>query len=149
MSDSATTAALLVLAALGLASALLVAARRALLVVTVRGASMTPALAPGDRILVLRRPARGLRDRHIVVLRSDRIPAAGRDDLLVKRIAAAPGARVPLRAGGRGTVPDDHFVVLGDNPDLSTDSRVWGPVPADSVVGVMIGRIARGGHRGP
>ncbi|MFJ7125611.1 S26 family signal peptidase [Streptomyces sp. NPDC098101] len=148
MSDL-TAAALPVLAVLGLAAGLLAAARRALLVVTVRGGSMTPALAPGDRILVLRRPARGLRDRHIVVLRSDRIPAAGRDDLLVKRIAAAPGAPVPSRAGGRGTVPDGHFVVLGDNPALSTDSRVWGPVPADSVVGVMIGRVARGGHRGP
>ncbi|WP_406865005.1 S26 family signal peptidase [Streptomyces sp. HUAS MG47] len=132
--------AVAVLAPLAVLVGLFLVARQRLLVVTVHGASMTPALVPGDRILVLRRSARRLRDRRIVVLRSDRIPASGRGDLVVKRVAALAGAPVPA---GAGLVPDGHLVVLGDNPAVSTDSRVWGPVPAASVVGVMVGRVGR------
>jgi signal peptidase I len=33
-------------------------------------------------------------------------------------------------------VPEHSYFLLGDNPGESVDSRVWGPVPASSVVGV-------------
>lgn len=38
------------------------------------------------------------------------------------------------------TVPEGHFLALGDNSDNSSDGRIWGYVPADAVVGrpVMI-----------
>ena len=82
------------------------AARRWLDVVEVRGRSMAPALLPGDRLVVLRAPAR----RGDVVIAPDpREPARE----LIKRVHATGPAGVVLR---------------GDNPGGSTDGRTFGPV---------------------
>jgi hypothetical protein len=32
-------------------------------------------------------------------------------------------------------IPDDHYFMMGDNRGQSTDSRYWGPVPRDWIIG--------------
>jgi nickel-type superoxide dismutase maturation protease len=85
----------------------------------VSGASMLPTLRPGDRVLVARIGRAEPGD--VVVVRDPRNPSR----LLCKRVA---------------TAEDRHITVRGDNPDESTDSRVFGPVPTAWVKGRVIRR---------
>jgi signal peptidase I len=83
--------------------------------------------------------------------------------IFIKRIVAGPGEEVLIRSGhavvdGIGSaepfaaacdgpdcnfpspvrVPAAHYYVLGDNRAGSDDSRFWGPIPASSIVGVLV-----------
>ncbi|MFY7065034.1 S26 family signal peptidase [Nocardiopsis changdeensis] len=142
------------LAAAGIAAAaplaLLLWANRTLVAVDVVGHSMEPAFHHGDRVLVRRVPAKRLRVGDVAVL--GRPDTGDLRDLalimgsvppwVVKRVAALPGDPVPASVPARGgTVPPGHLVVLGDNTGHSTDSRVWGPVPDDRVLGVVLRRM--------
>lgn len=63
-------------------------------------------------------------------------PAA---DRVVKRVAAGPGDPVPPGIGTTDpTVPAGMVVLLGDNPAESADSRQFGYVPAELVIGVVL-----------
>jgi signal peptidase I len=47
----------------------------------------------------------------------------------------------PCRPGGECnlpteiTIPPDHYFMMGDNRGESDDSRFWGPVPRDQLIG--------------
>ncbi|GAA2317039.1 S26 family signal peptidase [Streptomyces violaceusniger] len=137
--------------------------RRRFVVVTVRGTSMRPAYDDGDQVLVRRdlAPARG---RVVVVERPsvDRVgwraapvpTAAGRAmisgrEWLIKRVAAAPGDPVPRdRVPALAHVPEDRIppgrlVLLGDNVDVSFDSRLVGYFPAERVLGTVLRPLPR------
>ena len=151
-------------AVLGLAagSCLLWTLHRRYAVVDVRGASMEPTLRHGDRVLVRRIRHGRVRTGDIVVIERfapDDQPDEQPDERarrvwVVKRAAAVAGDPVPgsvARAAGvaPGTaVPAGRVVVLGDNPAHSTDSRVWGYLPTDRLLGVVRRRMGAGDRAG-
>ncbi|MET9451121.1 S26 family signal peptidase [Streptomyces cinerochromogenes] len=122
-----------------------------LLVVTVRGPSMTPTHHHGDRLLVRR--TRTVRRGQVVVVLRPRSPAIWREDrhspLIVKRVAAVPGEPVPpgsvppLAEGHAGRVPPGRVVLLGDNAAASVDSRQLGFFPLGDVLGVVTRSLPR------
>jgi signal peptidase I len=124
------------------AGLVVVAVRRTYVVTTVRGISMAPTLHPGDRLLVRRRPARRVRTGDVVVFRDgfQVRPDAG---WVVKRVAAVPGealpaGQVPERIAGDRVVPAGQLVVAGDNPAASFDSRQFGYLPGEWLLGTVV-----------
>ena len=45
-------------------------------------------------------------------------------------------------------IPPGHYFVVGDNRTQSCDSRIWGSLPAENVIGVVV-EIRRGGKSIP
>jgi signal peptidase I len=153
-----------VLAALVLMSALsyYLINRYALSTVVVQGRSMAPTLEDGDRFLLNRlsflagTPKRG----DLVVLHDP-----GHGDLAVKRIVGLPGERIEIKEGvvfvngrrlreiylaigtetllpqGREAVLSlgaEEYFVLGDNREQSEDSRAYGAIGRERIVGALI-----------
>ena len=138
---------------------------------TVRGDSMSPSFAPGDRLLVSRTAYRGrLPSRGDVVVVRDPREAGGR---YLKRIVGLPGEEVRLfeglllvdggymaepylrglpacpGLGGRAwKLAGDQYFVMGDNRAHSTDSRQFGPVGPGHIVGRAWFRWWPPGRRG-
>jgi signal peptidase I len=114
--------------------------RAVVLVAVVRGPSMQPAYADGDRLVARRRrsaPRRG----DVVVFRNPRphgVPGSSDGPLLIKRVAAGPAEEAP---DGMGVVPAGHVVVLGDNPAQSLDSRQLGFIPVGNVIATVVRRL--------
>lgn len=143
-------------------------ARAFLVVVMVRDESMQPTLQEGERVLVLRHwPGRWLHRGQIVIVWPGAFPDHGPKPLgvpepLVERIFGLAGDTYavyadqadryflqtePLAAGSDWRlvqpIPDQHLFVYGDNPLASLDSRTWGPIPFESVLGVVVLKLGR------
>jgi len=122
----------------------------------VEGQSMEPNLHTDQRLVVEKVSYRfhGPQRFDIVVLR---LPSQD-DELLIKRVVGLPGETVEIRDGevyingkmldepfldvetrpGRQStiiVPPLHVYVMGDNRNHSNDSRSFGPIPIENIVG--------------
>ena len=99
---------------------------------------MAPAILPGDWLLVDPTIARWPRAGTLVVFREP-----DSDLLAIKRVVATPGDRVALDAGHLILGPDEAWL-LSDAPlaeiaargaGAPIDSRRYGPVPVEQLVG--------------
>lgn len=122
--------------------------------------AMAPTLKPGDFILVQTSAYASTHPKigEIITFHYPRNPAID----YVKRVAAGPGDKISIRKGvvyvnsnpipepyldtdrlykpfsiamDETTIPSGQLFVLGDNRDESSDSRIWGTVPTQSVIG--------------
>jgi len=91
----------------------------------VDGSSMNPTLRGGDQILILqsRLLPMAVKKNDIVVINGNRIPRQeeAMDFFLVKRV--------------HEEAVENGYFVTGDNAVRSFDSRRFGPVPSDSLLG--------------
>jgi len=126
----------------------------------VSGASMEPTFQNGDYLIVdeisyrFNEPSRG----DVVIFRFPKDPSK----FFIKRIIGLPGETVKIESGAVNVTNDKHpdgfnlyepyisaqtnninpvkledneYFVLGDNRQASSDSRIWGPLTDDLMVG--------------
>jgi signal peptidase I len=132
---------------------------------TVSSSSMSPTLCPGDRVVVdLWDPDIGdLAHDDLVALRPGKAKVP-----VVKRVVGLPGDEVAIRDAllyvngdrvhepyvdhksidalfyGPVVVPADRILVLGDARAVSIDSRAYGPVRSDRLLGRVVLRLPLG-----
>ena len=124
--------------------------------IRVNGTSMDPTLENGD-IMILNK----IGYRITKIKRFDIVVIKYKDELLIKRVIGLPGEKIKyvnntlyvngkkldeefdktytynfsLKEIGSTTVPDDSYFVLGDNREVSKDSRSIGFIDREDIVG--------------
>jgi signal peptidase I len=123
--------------------------------IRVESVSMQPTLFAGNFVVVNKLSYRfGVPNRGDIIV--FRFPPDPDIDPYIKRVIGLPGERVLVedgkviingvrisepyletrtQQGGEWTVPQDALFVMGDNRNNSSDSRAWGVVPIENVIG--------------
>lgn len=132
----------------------------------VSGASMVPTFQNGQYLIIdelsyrFEQPKRG----DVIVFRYPKDPS----QFFIKRIIGLPGETITIANGtvsithadgtpvpldesyvvnqGNGsdmhyTLPSDRYFVMGDNRPESSDSRIWGTMPRENIVGRVFLRL--------
>ncbi len=124
----------------------------------IRGRSMEPSLIDGERVVNVKivyrieKPKRG----EVIIFK----PPFRTKENYIKRIIGLPGEKIEIKNGyvyindkllnepyivnrshdnwGPKIVPPNMYFVLGDNRVNSSDSRVWGFLPKENIIGKAI-----------
>lgn len=123
--------------------------------VRVDGASMDKTLENGQILLLYKL---GSIKRFDIVVLDEEIE----DEIIIKRIIGMPNDTVEIKNGkiyvndeeieeeyaygqtsdyDKITLKDDEYFILGDNRPISKDSRYFGPVKEDEIIGKIIFRL--------
>ncbi|MDD3931486.1 MAG: signal peptidase I [Clostridiaceae bacterium] len=137
---------------------------------SVIGHSMVPTLFPDDQLIVekVSRWFGGIQHGDIITIRASELPAHDEGPNIIKRVIGLPGDTVEIQSDGvylndallyepylepgtntrvrnlnyeRVTLGENEYFVMGDNRDVSLDSRSFGPVPYKSIIGEVLMRF--------
>jgi signal peptidase I len=138
---------------------------------SVIGQSMVPNLHDTDQLLVekITRLFHGIGYEDIITISTRDLPEHEGGPNIIKRVVGLPGDTIEIRTDGvyrngakldesrylqagmttrirnlafaKVTLGEDEYYVLGDNREVSLDSRSFGPVPLRSVIGKVLLRF--------
>ena len=104
----------------------------------VSGASMDPTFKNGDYLIIdeLSYQFSGPEKNEVVVFRYPLQP----NRFYIKRVVGLPGETMTID-GKKTVLEDDEYFVMGDNRNNSSDSRMWGPVQENFLIGRALVRL--------